>query len=105
MSTYRNTDAPFRLKLPGPLTFEQRQSLESTVVDAMRRYQALEADLSEVSEIDLYGVHLLGLLQSVGTVVAISPAVEEASRRLLSSCRGVSLGRMARRSAAANRSV
>lgn len=102
MNTHKNTDAPFRLKLQGPLTFEQRQALESMVVDAMRRYQALEADLSEVSEIDLYGVHLLGLLQSVGTVVAISPAVEEASRRLLSSCRGGSLGRMARQSMSAH---
>jgi ABC-type transporter Mla MlaB component len=96
------TETPFRLKITGPLTFERRVSLESTVVDAMRRYEALEADLSEVSEIDLYGVHLLGLLQSVGTVVAISPSVEEASRRLLSSCRGVALGRLARRSASAH---
>lgn len=92
---------PFRLKLDGKMTFEHRHALEQTVIDAMRKHQRLEADLSEVSEIDLYGVHLLGLLQSVGTIVAISPSVEAASRRLLSSCRGASLGRVARQQQAA----
>lgn len=87
---------PFRLKLAGPMTFDCRQELEQTIIYAMRCHQNLEADLSAVQEIDLYGVHLLGLLQSVGAVTAISPAVEEAARRLLTSYRGASLGRVAR---------
>ena len=88
----------FRLNVEIPMTFEYRHELESTIIDAMRRHQNLEADLSDVTEIDLYGVHLLGLLHSVGAVVAISPAVDATIRRLLSSpCRGASLGRVAQR--------
>ena len=87
---------PYRLKLEGSMTFAFRQQLEQTIIYAMRCHTNLEADLSGIEEIDLYGIHLLGLLQSVGAVVAISPAVEEASRRLLSSYRGAHLGRVAR---------
>jgi len=90
-----SVEVPFQLQLEGPMTFEHRQELEGSIIDAMRRHQSLEVDLSAVQEIDLYGVHLLGLLQSVGAVVAISPAVEEAARRLLRSYRGGSLGRAA----------
>lgn len=89
-------ERPFQLKLDGKLTFERRHVLEASVIDAMRQHPRLETDLSAVSEIDLYGVHLLGLLKNVGTIVAISPSVEEASRRLLSSSRGASLGRPSR---------
>ena len=97
MITYTTTaEAPFCLKLDGPMTFEHRHDLESTIIDAMRRHKNLEADLSDVREIDLYGVHLLGLLQNVGAIVAISPVVEEAARRLLTSYRGTTLGRVAR---------
>lgn len=88
--------SPYRLKLAGPMTFAFRQQLEQTIIYAMRCHTNLEADLSEVQEIDLYGIHLLGLLQGVGAVVAISPTVEEASRRLLTSYRGAYLGRVAR---------
>lgn len=88
----------FRFNVEIPMTFEYRHELETTIIDAMRRHQNLEADLSDVNEIDLYGVHLLGLLHSVGAVVAISPAVDATIRRLLSSsCRGASLGRVARK--------
>ena len=58
-------------------------------------------DLSAVDEIDLCGIHLLGLLQSFGgkevVIVATSPVVEQASARLLGSFRGASLGRVARK--------
>ena len=74
----------YRLKLAGPMTFEHRHELEGMIIDAMRRHKCLEADLSEVGEIDFYGVHLLGLLQSVGAVVAISPVVENAAKQMLS---------------------
>lgn len=91
-----STEEAFRLTLDGPMTFECRQELEGTIIDAMRRHKRLEADLSAVREIDLYGIHLLGLLQSVGAVIAISPTIEEAAKRLLTSYRGASLGRAAR---------
>lgn len=89
-------ETTFCLKLDGPMTFERRQELEAVIINAMRRHKSLEADLSGVREIDIYGVHLLGLLQSVGAVVAISPVVEDAAKRLLRSYRGASLGRVAR---------
>ena len=87
-------ETPFLLKLEGPMTFEFRRELEGAIIDAMRRHKSLEADLSAVREIDIYGVHLLGLLQSVGEVVAISPVVENAAGRLLKSC-DTGIGRMA----------
>lgn len=87
----------FRLSVGTPMTFEYRHELEGTIIDAMRRHRNLEADLSEVREIDLYGVHLVGLLHSVGAVVEVPPAVDATIRRLLSSCHGASLGRVARR--------
>jgi ABC-type transporter Mla MlaB component len=88
-------DVPYRLQLEGHMTLEHRRELESCIIDAMQRHQSLEVDLSAVREIDLYGVHLLGLLQSVAAVVAISPCVEEAARRLLKSYLGNSLVRVA----------
>lgn len=83
-ANYQTAAHAFRLKLAGPMTFEHRHELERTIIDAMRRHTSLEADLSEVREIDFYGVHLLGLLQSVGAVIAISPVVEDAAKQLLS---------------------
>lgn len=94
-----NDESSFRLKLDGPMIFDRRQMLEETVGDAMRCATKLEADLSAVREIDLYGVHLLGLLRSVGAVIDLSPAVEEAAKRLLASCHGTTLGRAARNQA------
>lgn len=69
------------LKLDGPMIHERRQELERMIIDAMRRHRCLRADLSAVREIDSYGVRLLALLQSVGTIVAASPAVTEAAER------------------------
>ncbi|MBS1158507.1 MAG: hypothetical protein H6R15_926 [Proteobacteria bacterium] len=95
-SMHAESASPFRLKLECPMTFDCRQELEQSIIYAMRCHQNLEADLSAVQEIDLYGVHLLGLLRSVGAVTAISPVIEEAAKRLLTSYRGASLGRVAR---------
>lgn len=94
----RNAEStgPYLLKIESPMTFACRQQLEQTIIYAMRCHTNLEADLSGVEEIDLYGIHLLGLLQRVGAVIAISPTIEEASRRLLTSYRGAYLGRIAR---------
>jgi ABC-type transporter Mla MlaB component len=90
----------FRLKFEGKMTFDVWKDLEERVIDAMRRYKHLEVDLSDVQEIDLCGLHLVGLLRTVGTIVATSPAVEQSSRRLLASTHGTHLGLAARRKAA-----
>lgn len=93
-----------RLVFEGKMTFEFSRELEDRMIAAMRRHQCLEVDLSGVREIDLCGIHLLGVLQSFGgkkvTIVATSPVVERASSRLLGSFRGASLGRAARKAAA-----
>lgn len=89
-----------RLTFEGKMTFEVSRELEDRILSAMRSYRHLEVDLSGVREIDLCGIHLLGLLQSVGgkevRIVATSPVVEQASTRLLGSFRGASLARAAR---------
>ena len=73
----------FRLSIQGPMTFDVRPLLEEQIISAMRRHRRLEVDLSEVCKIDLFGVHLLGLLRGVGAVVATSPVIDEAAQRLL----------------------
>lgn len=93
-------DNAFRLKFEGKMTFDVWKDLEARVIDAMRRYKHLEVDLSGVQEIDLCGLHLVGLLRTVGTIVATSPAVEQSSRRLLLSTHGTHLGFAARKKTA-----
>lgn len=82
MNTRLQRGEAFCLKLEGRMTSEHRQALEKTIIDAMRRYPRLASDLSAVTEIDMYGLHLLKLLQNVGEIVAMSPAVAEAARQL-----------------------
>lgn len=80
-----------RLVFDGSMTFTHARELEDRVIEAMRRYEHLEIDLGGVEEIDIFGIHLLGLLQGVGgndaSIVSASPVVEQASARLLSSPR------------------
>lgn len=89
----------FRLTVEGKMTFEFAKEIEAQILGAMHRYLHLEVDLSGVREIDLCGIHLLGLLRSFGDkrvlIVAVSPVVEQAPRRLLGSFRGGSLARSA----------
>lgn len=77
----------FRLAFTGDMTLANCPEFEEKIVDALRRYPHLELDLSGIREIDLYGIHLLGLLQRVAdrkvVIVASSPAVEDASRHLV----------------------
>ncbi|MFZ4539577.1 STAS domain-containing protein [Propionivibrio sp.] len=95
-SLLQPNESPFQLKLEGKMTYEFYRELEDRVIDAMRRYKNLEVDLSEVSEIDLCGIHLIGLLQSAGRIVAVSPVVEEASKRLFTTLHAAALGRAKR---------
>lgn len=105
MDQLPSADKPiFRLTFEGKMTFDVAAGLEERIVNAMRRHQRLEVDLSGVTEIDLCGIHLLGLLHSIGgeevVIVGNSPIVEQASRRLLGSFGGASLGRAVRKKSA-----
>lgn len=91
--------ASFQLKFAGKMTYECYRELEDRIIDAMRRHKSLEIDLGEVSEIDLCGLHLVGLLHRVGVIVASSPVIEQATKRLLTSHNSAALGHMARREA------
>lgn len=96
----QNGDA-CRMIFSGSITYEHWREQEDTIIGAMRRYTSFEVDLSCIQEIDLCGIHLLGVLHSVGgenvTIVAASSIVDQASKRLLASQRLASLGRSARR--------
>lgn len=80
----------FRLIFDGSMTTAFANQLEDRILDAMRSYRHLEVDLSGVREIDLCGIHLIRLLQTVGgkavDFVATSPIVERALA--LASARG-----------------
>jgi len=100
-SSLSDGDAPLRLKFDGKMTSEFYGELEDRVIAALRLNKKLDIDLSEVTEIDISGLHLVGLLQSVGVIVATSPIVAETSRRLLSTLYSGALGR-ARKTARAS---
>jgi len=97
-------EAVCRLTFEGKMTFDVARELEERILGAMHRFRHLEVDLSGVNEIDLCGIHLLGLMQKIGgkevVIVAKSPVVEQASGRLLGSFRGANLARVARRESA-----
>ncbi len=84
-------EAAFRLTFDKQMTYAFAAELEDRIIDALRRYKHVEVDLSKVKEIDLYGTHLLGLLESFfgkGVVVVdSSPAVDNAYRRFLTPLR------------------
>ena len=81
-----------QLVFEGCLTFEFARELEERIIDAMRRYDRFQLDLSAISEIDLCGLHLLRILVSVGgdnvETIAGSPVVALAEQRLLATRRG-----------------
>ena len=78
----------FRLAHAGALTLASCQKFENKILGALKRRQDVELNLAEVSEIDLYGIHLLTLLQQIADrkviIVATSPAVESAKLSLFS---------------------
>jgi ABC-type transporter Mla MlaB component len=90
-----------RMVFSGSITYEFWRELEDIIISAMRRYTHFKVDLSGIEEIDLCGIHLLGVLHSVGgpnvAIVANSSIVDQTSRRLLASQRLASLGRAVRR--------
>jgi hypothetical protein len=75
-------EAEFRLTFDMKMTYEFATELEDRIIDALRRYTRVEVDLSKVLEIDLCGIHLLGLLKCFTgkglVIVATSPAVDRA---------------------------
>lgn len=74
------------LVFEGAMTRQFSREMEDRIIDCMRRYPNLKVDLSGVSEIDLCGEHLLGVLHSFGDdvirIVATSPVVETALSRI-----------------------
>lgn len=90
-----------RLVFEGAMTHEFSRQLEDRVIDLMRRYPSLKIDLSGVCDIDLFGVHFLGVMKNLGgssvDIVAASPVVDRAMTRWPSTSQGASLGRFVRR--------
>lgn len=84
-----------RLVFGPSMTIAHVREIEDLIIQAMRRYENIDVDLSGVNEIDICGVHLLGMLQTLGGseihIVATSPVVDQQYTRLLSSYRGVAL--------------
>ena len=76
----------------GSMTSPFSREIEKQILDNMRQHQHLKVDLSGVRELDLCGIHLLGVLFSYGAdaihVVAASPAVEAVIARLRLSRQG-----------------
>ncbi len=81
-----------RLVFAGQLTYQFAQELENRIIDALRRYTHFEVDLSGVDEIDICGIHLLGIMEAVAgdkvKVIATSAVVAQGQQRLLSPGRG-----------------
>ncbi len=77
----QHNDRALPIKFAGKMTYAYYDDLERRVLNAMRAHKTLAIDLSEVTEIDLCGIHLVGRLQSTGVIVAVSPVVEQASKR------------------------
>lgn len=84
-----------RLVFGASMTLAHAREQEDQIINAMRRHTKLEVDFSGVHEIDICGVHLLGMLYTLGgadiRIVATSPVVEQQYARFLASYRGVLL--------------
>jgi len=78
----------FRLTFKNNMTYQFASEIEDMILDAMRHYEHVEVDLSNVQEIDLCGVHLLGFLERFSDkgvlIVARSAAVKQAYEHFLS---------------------
>lgn len=85
-TAHKNGEAQYRLTFKSKMTFEFAAEIEDMILDALRRYTHIEVDLSKVEEIDICGVHLLGLLENFSDkgidIIATSPAIEKAYERL-----------------------
>lgn len=96
-----------RMTFAGSITYEFGRGLEDIIIGAMRRHTHFQVDLACIQEIDLCGLHLIGILHSVGgknvSIVASSPVVDIAAKRLLVSQRSASLGRAIRREEVLNK--
>lgn len=86
-----------RIVFSGPMTCNNSREIENRIINAMRQNPKLDVDLSGVEEIDLCGIHLLGVLQSFGgeavRIVATSPTVDAALMQLPSTHRHAKLKR------------
>jgi hypothetical protein len=84
-NSLNNGKAQFLLTFKSKMTFEFAGEIEDMILDALRRYKHIQVDLSKVSEIDICGIHLLGLLESFANkgveIIATSPTIEKAYER------------------------
>ena len=101
--TLKGEDNDCCLVLEGEMTHPFSRDIENLILDSMHRHHHLKVDLSGVYEVDLCGVHLLGVLRSFGDdavcIVPSSPVVEAALARLHSSRRSANRNRALRGSA------
>jgi anti-anti-sigma regulatory factor len=85
-TVHTDEHCPYRLTFDGSMTLSHANEIEDKILAAMRQHPCLEVDLSGVREIDLCGIHLLRLLQTLGgravNFVATSPIVEHAIKGL-----------------------
>lgn len=90
--TLEGTKDDRRMIFKGAMTSPFSREIEKQILDNMRKHQHLKVDLSGVRELDLCGIHLLGVLFSYGAdaihVIAASPVVEAAIARLRLSRQG-----------------
>jgi hypothetical protein len=81
-----------RIVFEGEITDGSAREFENLIIGALRRYRHLDIDLSGITEIDLWGLHLLGVLRHLGgphaVVVADSMVVQQATQRLMKTARG-----------------
>lgn len=79
------------MEFGGNMTVDCSRELEDKIIEALRRYSRFEVDLSRVERIDLCGLHLLQILESIGgkgvSIVASSGCVDRARQHLLASPR------------------
>lgn len=84
--TLIDKESTCRMIFAGSLTIDCAREMEDRILDALRRHTCFEVDLSRVEEIDLCGIHLLGVLDAVAgesvKVVGSSPAVRRAYEKM-----------------------
>lgn len=84
--TMIDTGSACHLAFDGPLTSESAHEMEDCIVQVLGCPGRFEIDLSRVEEIDVHGIHFLGVLDALGggkvTVVNTSPALQRAYERL-----------------------
>lgn len=79
---FNDADGGRRVVFEGSLICKNSRAIERFILEMVRQRQHLKIDLSEITEIDRCGVHLLAMIKSFGTefveIVATSPIIDVA---------------------------